>query len=561
MFIFILIAIFFLTPLSTKSNTLTDTEERHCNFSRYMLNYFKYNERYLLYLEANIDKISDEDLIKYGEALQTHCDVILFMIEDLVMLNIKFFPTDLMAINLYLNNVFGSVNVISANNKISDKKYLRIQGYKILHYNLLNYLNQHLNNYCLAVKFASFTKYFTDMDVPDQLNVQQLISALENPKKKIIMEINPEVIKNKNNLVFIPKILIFYDLLTYQPIDDEKHIMNKSQARQYQQFINGEPKDYLDLLRFTPLNRKCSDGTDLTISDVFRYIKYQFSYHDMRAFQKLVILATFHPVGVLIGNYIKFSIDVIHNYYNTHDYKITILPSIKTLGQDVSKILSSYKKLNLFNDLANNFLSRILDMLNNFLQRCVVNLPMHNKNLLNSMIASLQIFLENNFLKFEIKSAKFIKKKNFSEKYESILHRKNQVELYLIELEKKMYYIPEINLKHQRKMNLTKFKYFLDDATVEHLCKNDAYNFIDKINENLKNTEISEDKNNKLNSSSSNNIGKVWKTPSSVDNKKYERCKDANLRNEDINSNNRIKLIAESKYFPKYMVDYLLFAE
>ncbi|XP_050534511.1 uncharacterized protein LOC126901793 isoform X2 [Daktulosphaira vitifoliae] len=102
-----------LSILLFNFNTMKSVHnERHCNFSRYMLNYFKLNEHYLLQMYKNFDMYTKEDLKKYGRAFQTHGDVVLLMIEDLHKINKNIVAYDLMTVNLYLNNNSGSINVM-----------------------------------------------------------------------------------------------------------------------------------------------------------------------------------------------------------------------------------------------------------------------------------------------------------------------------------------------------------------------------------------------------------------------------------------------------------------
>ncbi|XP_050521361.1 uncharacterized protein LOC126894396 isoform X32 [Daktulosphaira vitifoliae] len=129
--------------------------ELHCNFSKYMFNFFKHNEKYLLNLEQrnNIQPVELEDLNTYGAALKTHGEIIMAMLDALRPFTKRTTAKDLMAINLYLNNVSGSLNFITRN---CSGKYNRnlsnvLRGYQLHHKTIVDDLNKFINKKCTNV--------------------------------------------------------------------------------------------------------------------------------------------------------------------------------------------------------------------------------------------------------------------------------------------------------------------------------------------------------------------------------------------------------------------------
>ncbi|XP_050545769.1 uncharacterized protein LOC126908008 isoform X2 [Daktulosphaira vitifoliae] len=103
--------IFYIFVLMINFSTAMEYMELNCNFSKYILNYFKHNEKYLLKLEEDKTNISKRDLKMYGKAIQSHGEIVIAMLEALKSEVRPNYPSTLMDVNLYLNNVSGSVEM------------------------------------------------------------------------------------------------------------------------------------------------------------------------------------------------------------------------------------------------------------------------------------------------------------------------------------------------------------------------------------------------------------------------------------------------------------------
>ncbi|XP_050544813.1 uncharacterized protein LOC126907511 isoform X2 [Daktulosphaira vitifoliae] len=94
----------------TKFSISLDPLELHCNFSKHLFNYFKHSEKYLYNFENNISEL---ELRNYGTAVQSHGEIVMIMLDSLQEMDEEYIASDIMTINLYLNNVSGSINMIA----------------------------------------------------------------------------------------------------------------------------------------------------------------------------------------------------------------------------------------------------------------------------------------------------------------------------------------------------------------------------------------------------------------------------------------------------------------
>ncbi|XP_050532231.1 uncharacterized protein LOC126900507 isoform X2 [Daktulosphaira vitifoliae] len=130
---------------------------------RYMLNYFKLNEHYLLQMYKNIEIYTEEDLKKYGLAIQTHGDVVLLMIQDLHKIDKDHFPYDLMTmyeiilenynqVDLYLQELIKYANSFNLIYTIQHVGRITIKDFKyILTPNLIDLLcTDNPIDYCIS---------------------------------------------------------------------------------------------------------------------------------------------------------------------------------------------------------------------------------------------------------------------------------------------------------------------------------------------------------------------------------------------------------------------------
>ncbi|XP_050544833.1 uncharacterized protein LOC126907521 [Daktulosphaira vitifoliae] len=532
------------------SSVSTCVKERHCNFSRYMLNYFTHNKQYLLHINETLDKISEEDLKKYGEAIQTHGEIVLLMIQELYYLKCDYLPRDLMAVNLYLNNVSGSVSIISrkisVKNTKENKKLQLLKGYQMIHEHISNQLSKYINTWCADEVVSLFVDYPKINDEHSELNIEKLVFVTKDLRNKIMKELNTDLCTDSFTQLFSPKNVIYYDLLTHQSIENEKNFMNGSQRRQIKADIKN---DYLDLLRFTPLNIQCADGSDITLSDVFRFIKFNFNHRHVYLFQTLVSTSLFYPVFVLLGKFANLILSLSTSDLNASYYNKNICRHIILLTRTVIESLNKINDLNIFNDLSYKFVFKIVNRLKHFLNSAyhwpIIN---ENYNIIFNIHETLKNTLINKGIRYEIEPTITITQDNFYGNYKIVFKYSMQVKNYIVQLKKHNNLIISQNSLHKKMKhsNYTHKKDVLTDNVVENLCKDDFYKTFNRT------YDLDEIEDDLVNDVQFADLGfvKIETSLSSIQNEASIDSNETKLEIETTDS---------SKYSPCYTYDYIMY--
>ncbi|XP_050534510.1 uncharacterized protein LOC126901793 isoform X1 [Daktulosphaira vitifoliae] len=541
---FLLILLFNFKSVNSISNV------RHCNFSRYMLNYFKLNEHYLLQMYKNFDMYTEEDLKKYGRAFQTHGDVVLFMIEDLHKINEKYVAYDLMTVNLYLNNNSGSINVMykyqAGNNIDYNKVFLGIQGLKLLNYSMMSILKRFIDTFCDKIPISDFIEYPNEY-ITQQLNIDVLVDNTKYLREKIIKEIDPDIIEKSNMTIFHPKNQLFYNIMLNQ---SDKILAIGTELRQHQEFVNGKPKYILDLLRFAPLTLQCADKTDLTVIDVFRFVKYHYLYDDVRTFQKLFLAATFHPVGMLIAYYLQFVCKMIQIGLSPKNYIKNNKLCIYDLGEKIKMILQQFINLKIFFGSANYYLLSIINNLYVILS-WVRGMSLKIPDLPNILLNKLELFMNNNLLKFNIELVPNVMEENVMHIHNKIVKKVKQVDTYLQELRKYTNSFEMINvIQFLERIVVSDDKFFLQPNLIDHLCIDNPIDYCKSTNTKC---DI-KDENNELN---------VYDVGNNDGLDEFKITNIENFNNAFFNSKKEKSLnpLIDMKDSPKHMVDYFISSE
>ncbi|XP_050532210.1 uncharacterized protein LOC126900497 [Daktulosphaira vitifoliae] len=526
--------------------------ERRCNFSRYMLNYFKLNEKYLLHFYNNLERVTEEDLRKYDKAVQSHSDIILLMIQELYVNQNIHFPSDLMAVNMYLNNISGSIIVINKNEAVNDeavknnKVLLSLQGLKLLNHSMIIGLDSFIKYNCIKEPISLFVQYPIDLIPTHILNIDELSIATKRLREKLMKELGFEKIKNLDELLFYPRNILFYNLMTK---NSEKNLKMDTKSKQRQKLEVGNTNDVLDLLRFAPLNIKCADESNLTIYDLYRYAEYQFSFIDIKAFQKILLGATFYPIGILIADYIQLAKIASQDCKKFKNDKEN-LSSIVTLGKNVALHLQSFRNLNIYKEKGYIFLKKIFYRLHVIIN-WVKGSELENEDLPDLLLKGIESFMKENKLKFQMKSEIFVSNINVIDIRDQIIEKANIVESYIQELKNYKHLFQAVHaLQYCDKVTLKNFKYFLLPNLTDNLCKDNLlYEDVNK-NENF----------NDYNNSSEFNIYDVGDNDGLEEfkNENIEHFKNAVFKRKKINYYKSLIPLIEMNDFPKHMVDYFI---
>ncbi|XP_050530685.1 uncharacterized protein LOC126899661 [Daktulosphaira vitifoliae] len=525
----------------------SENKQRHCNFSRYMLNYFKHNEQYLLYLDKNSEKVTEEDLNEYDKAVQSHGNIVIFMIQELYYYHNDYYPSDLMTVNMYLNNISGSIIVIYKDDAINDiknnKVFFSLKGLKLLNHTMIKCLDNYIKYNCTEEPIMLFVEFPIKLLPSHIFNIDQLSRATEYLREKLMTEINFEKINNQEQQLFHPKNILFYNLMTN---DSKENLTIGTKSKRCQNLDYDKPKDVLDLLRFAPLNIKCADETYLTLLDLYRYAEYQFLYIDIKAFQKILLGAAFYPVGVLIAEYMHFVKNTIRNYMDYKNDQI-IQYSLITLGTKVVFNLQTFMSLQIYNEKGHNFLKLMFIRLHVILN-WARGISLKKKDLPEMILTEIENFMLNHKLKFNLEYENIFYEKNFVDIHNIILEKTYLVESYIEELKNHINLFYSVhNLNIFGKVSITRYKYFLMPDIIDNICKENL--FIEDIN--------TSDIFNDLNNSSELNINDIGNNDGLDE---FKIINDENIKHPIFIRKKNKSLIAsiEMKDFPKHMVDYFI---
>ncbi|XP_050544891.1 protein PFC0760c-like isoform X2 [Daktulosphaira vitifoliae] len=346
----------------------------HCNFSKYMFNYFKYSEQYLLSFD---NTISETQLSTYGTAIKTHDEIIMVMLGTLREISDHHNAKDLITVNLYLNNVSGSLNMIAKNDngefsRSEISKHL-LKGYKIIHQSIVQRLEYFIEDKCSNVSFDNDFILYTNFKKPIEYSSENLHCVLEQLKNKIIndmkiyltlrdihsLENNP-LLENYNVIMkylalayeskkynrFHPKYYLFYDLMEKRPHNFELDLASGSQAKQRASYNDdGQLSDILDELRFTPILKTSEINYRIKLLDIFRFVKFDFDLINIETFQLLVNTAATRPILSALRSYVVLINVFIHQNKAVQFY---LKDKIIKMGEDITALINAFMDLNLF---------------------------------------------------------------------------------------------------------------------------------------------------------------------------------------------------------------------
>ncbi|XP_050522119.1 uncharacterized protein LOC126894861 [Daktulosphaira vitifoliae] len=499
--------IFYLFVLWLNFSTALQYKELNCNFSKYILNYFKHNEKYLLKLKEDKTIISYRDLKTYGRAIQSHGEIVIAMLEALRSIEWGNYPEILMDINLYLNNVSGSVELNFKNKNgtfdQSDKKLNLLEGFLMMHKAIVERLAYYISSICSDV---SFDEVFTNcpefnekkdyrikflpgvveklknrLSINDDLRLKDERFKLEHSEVFRILEL---ALDNDSRWDFHPKKLLYYDMMMGQQEIDERNLMSGVQHRKYSEIRDQRPVNVIDYIRFAPLQYKCPNETYLTLSDIFRYIKYNFDSKQLEGFQELVLATTFRLTLLLVRIYVTF-FRKFRGYYKCKKDNIgnNILDQINVNIIEtcaiIIKQIQYFNNLNLFELKPKNFLDDLCIDLQNFIAHDISHNLFHN--MVKKITTFSKSFLDHNILHnyCGIIVSVILNDDNVEQIYNAFAQLVNDNSKYLIELEK---YKESFNIVNKtRKIH---FLYFVltskeilnpKSAMINRLCSSNIY--------------------------------------------------------------------------------------
>ncbi|XP_050544815.1 uncharacterized protein LOC126907513 isoform X2 [Daktulosphaira vitifoliae] len=347
----------------------------HCNFSKYMFNLFKHGEQYLFNFK---NTISELELRNYGLAIKSHDEIIMIMLDALRHVDEQYTAADLMSINLYLNNVSGSLNMIAKNKNgefsRSESSQNLLEGYKIIHRSIVERLEYFISSQCSVVSFENDFISYTYFKIPYSYNPNNLLNDLEHLKNYIFIVMREyllwydmnydEMLKSYNDIVkhlalsfrrksysvFNPKYFLFYDLMETRSNLCELELSSGSQAKQYARYKSDKQLvDILDMVRYAPFHKWSTNNYQIKLFDVFRFIKFDFDLQNVQAFKNLVNTATVRPIMLIV----RFYFSLVRKFilipkFKNNQLKYKLKYNIIDMGQHIVEIMKSFMDLNLF---------------------------------------------------------------------------------------------------------------------------------------------------------------------------------------------------------------------
>ncbi|XP_050545732.1 uncharacterized protein LOC126907992 isoform X2 [Daktulosphaira vitifoliae] len=407
--------IFYIFVLMINFSTAMEYMELNCNFSKYILNYFKHNEKYLLKLEEDKTNISKRDLKMYGKAIQSHGEIVIAMLEALRSEERENYPSPLMDVNLYLNNVSGSVemNFKNKNGKFekSNRKLNLLNGFLMIHKAMVERLENCVNNICSDVSFDEVFTNCPDFNEMKDYRINFLPRVVEKLKNRLsknnfrlkderlnlntseVFRILEIALKNDSRWDFHPKKLLYYDLMMGHQIFDERNLTSDVQCRKLPEVKEHRALNVLDYFKFAPLQYKCPDDSYLTLFDIFRHMKYNFDSKQLQGYQELVLASTIRPILILVRMYVVFLKKIIifskHFTNNTNRNNLNeIYNNMSIIGSIIIKQIEDFNNLSLFKIQPKTYLDNLCNDIRNILNEerkrlCSQNIYMEVYNMEN----------------------------------------------------------------------------------------------------------------------------------------------------------------------------------
>ncbi|XP_050532851.1 uncharacterized protein LOC126900883 isoform X1 [Daktulosphaira vitifoliae] len=439
-----------------------------CSHSRYFLNFFNHNERFLLEFEKNKDYITIKNLMNYGKALQTHSEVIMIFLDDLMNNKKSIIPLALITLNMYLNNVSGSLNMISLteDGEKNDATKL-LEGYKIIHVAVKNQLKNFIINNCENIPFIDYMVSCNPPIRRHEYTTTNLININNHFKDNILKKFYLSVERNSYEN-FHPKNFLFYEIMTQQIISNKNNIIKIDNSKHIE----------LNLLRFTPLNVQCSDGTRLTIQDLFEYMKYDFNSKDVLEYINMVILATFQPIAILIRNFL--TLIIVASSENSDSVPKSFKWTLIKTGRIILNYIGEFISLGLFNEVQTAFLRKIINEFIFSLNNYIRNIELSNVNIKYSnklIILITNFFIKNKFYftSYIVLRNENINENNANEIQDQLEKIMQNVDTYMKDLKKWNSYLQLIIKMYKLNFKLSIYNYLTESEVSNLICDTETH--------------------------------------------------------------------------------------
>ncbi|XP_050545064.1 uncharacterized protein LOC126907667 [Daktulosphaira vitifoliae] len=542
-----------------------------CNFIKYMLNFFNHNNQYLTEISENIKKYDVHSLRTYGNAIKTHSEIVLIMLDVLREVDKNVYSKELMSLNLYLNNVSEYVDFYAKNDDgifdFSDRTSSILEGYTMIHDFFIDNFKLIISSQCEKVINDEIFIYCPDYNELREYTPENF-QYVANKLKNRLLQTNKEQNDTDDNVKslkhskvyyyfykailrseywdFLPKNSLFYDFMMSNCKISEKNLMISSRLEQYSILKNGENINGLDMIRFAPLIIKCPDKSYLTLYDVFRFVKYTFYRKDIQVFHSLIMASTFRPIALLVRIFIKILSGsmYVYNFNSVEEESLKFYENVISVGKIIIACFQNFVDLNLFGGGPTHvfltFLSKTSECLYHFINNNNTELILSTANLMNS----LKLFL-NNLKIYVYDLPKYFTKDIVNNLFNELVMKLKQTEELVSELKNhfKCFQVIKKTFKIEPILDL-KLTYIFSAYVTDELCQNEGiYTLYNKFN-NLNVNQI-DDVNEKSSANDYENRNKNIT--------RHQNHPEKYIQNYDLFNLNNCNL------FFKYLTDYILF--
>ncbi|XP_050437265.1 uncharacterized protein LOC126843653 [Adelges cooleyi] len=353
----ILTSIVFVIKFVFVHSLVIDKYSLNCSYMLHMYNVFTANIRV---------KISPDSLPGYADEFQSiHGENILAILDELREKEPSLDMYALMKINLYLNNVFGTIMVKKNTSTPAPKNQSGNAVYKEefngVHKEVLNGLTLIILKNCFIKpidphRFSIISnildvtaardpltepKYYDLNGLLPKANFfmntdQRITNYLEDSELQLKHILKP-VMDRGTYWNLHPRKMLFYDMLSKNgPISNG---------------TSPGHSDPLDLLRKVNLESELINGRPVNIGMGFEMIQRLFITTCVKAFQQQVLAATAHPVLHLVGSYLMFFNRVYYlenNQYTTLVHRVDMFQStIVDMGVSILSVFDKFIRLEL----------------------------------------------------------------------------------------------------------------------------------------------------------------------------------------------------------------------
>ncbi|XP_050429109.1 uncharacterized protein LOC126838608 [Adelges cooleyi] len=362
----VILALLSLTTAVTLAFPNKTTLQVHCAFSDHLLHFFKLSER-LFQIEMgsnrdgkDVDKLKMENIEAYGEMLQTRGDIVMAMLDDLRRESYGKFATDLITVNLFLNNIVGNVNLYKIDDNGEQLQYNMValkKGYTKIHELLIGELKR--TRRTLNCRFVSIKIEKIQSLSPDNFKVNKQVddpNEIRSKMQEMLDEANRVLslpIQINTHVDFLPENMLMCDLIDGgQWSSDEDVVLPGSRLQRlaFQKPRTGDSAtaaaatdDGLQAIRQVLFKANQNMPADHGVVDLFHAVKLNFNASIIKSYQQQVLAATVYPVFKCIKSYL----DAFKQVYYTDKFA-DFGQIMKQYGQELRSVIAKFENLNIF---------------------------------------------------------------------------------------------------------------------------------------------------------------------------------------------------------------------